>query len=74
MIWVLAEMHRDPLLSRIAYTKGNELGADFYLKIVSFGAVPVLTWLAYQFPGIGTRSLRFLQPATEVIMEMPTSI
>jgi cytosine/uracil/thiamine/allantoin permease len=45
MIWVFAQMHRDPILSRITDKKPNELGWDFYLRVASFGAVPVLAGL-----------------------------
>ncbi len=62
-VWVFAQMHRNAILSRITDTKPNELGRDFYLRMLSFGGVPVLTWLAYQFPGIGGTLFRLLQPS-----------
>jgi hypothetical protein len=65
-ISVFAQMHRNPILSRITATTPNELGSDFYIRLVTFGAVPVLTWLAYQFPEIGGSVFRFLQPSLEV--------
>lgn len=65
-IKVFAEMHRNPILSRITATKSNELGIDFYIRLVAFGAAPVLTWLAYQVPEIGGRILRLLQPSLQV--------
>jgi hypothetical protein len=64
---VFAQMHRDPILSRITETNADELGLDFYIRIVSFGAIPVLTWLAYQFPDIGSAIFRFLQPGLDVV-------
>jgi hypothetical protein len=67
IIWVFAQMHRDPILSRITETNANELGLDFYIRIVSFGAIPVLTWMAYQFPDIGNVIFRFIQPGLGVI-------
>jgi hypothetical protein len=67
VIWVFVQMYRNPLLSRITDTTANELGGDFYLRMVTFGAVPVLTWLAYQFPEFASSMLRFIQPALEVI-------
>jgi hypothetical protein len=67
MIWVFAQMHRNPILSRITDTKANELGWDFYLRIVSFGAVPFLAWLTYQFPDVGGLVYKFLQPGVPVI-------
>ncbi|MEG9436484.1 hypothetical protein JAO29_09950 [Edaphobacter sp. HDX4] len=65
-IWVFAQMHRDPILSRITSTTPNQLGSDFYIRLVTFGAVPVLTWLAYQFPEIGGSILRMLQPSLQI--------
>lgn len=67
VIWVFAQMHRDPLLSRITDTNANELGFDFYLRIITFGAGPVLAWLAYQFPDIGGGIFRLIQPGLEVL-------
>jgi len=67
IISVLAQMHRDPVLSRITHTKANELGIEFYIRIVAFGAVPVLTWLAYQFPEFGSTIFKFIQPGLEVV-------
>jgi hypothetical protein len=66
-ITIFAQMHRNPLLSRITDTTPNKLGIDFFLRIATFGAVPVLTWLAYQFPGIGGNLFRILQPSLQVM-------
>jgi hypothetical protein len=67
IIWVFAQMHRSAILSRVTDTNANELGWDFYLRLVTFGAVPVLTWLAYQFPEVGVSLFRFIQPGLEVV-------
>lgn len=67
VIAVFAQMHRNTILSRITDTNANQLGWDFYFRIVSFGALPVLTWLAYQFPDFGTKIYRFIEPAVPVI-------
>jgi len=67
VIWVFAQMHRDPILSRITDTNANELGLDFYLRIITFGAAPVLAWLAYQFPEVGGGLFRLIQPSLEVL-------
>jgi hypothetical protein len=67
IIWVFAQIHRDPILNRITNTKANELGVDFYLRVTMFGAAPVLTWLAYQFPEVGGSILRWIQPSLEVL-------
>lgn len=67
VVWVFAQMHRNAILSRITDTRANELGWDFYIRVVSFGALPVFTWLAYQFPDIGNLISKFLQPGVPVI-------
>jgi hypothetical protein len=67
VIAVFAQMHRNTILSRITDTRPNELGWDFYFRIVSFGAIPVITWLAYQFPDFGNMIYRFIEPAVPVI-------
>jgi hypothetical protein len=67
LIYVLAVMHRNPILSRITHTKPNELGGDFWVRVLSFGAAPVLTWMAYQFPSIGNMVYKLIQPGTGVV-------
>jgi hypothetical protein len=66
-VTVFAQMHRNPILSRITDTTPHKLGIDFFLRIATFGAVPVLTWLAYQFPEIGGNLFRVLQPSLQVM-------
>jgi hypothetical protein len=67
VVWVFAQMHRNVILSRITETRANELGWDFYLRVISFGALPVITWLAYQFPDVGNILYKFLEPGAPVI-------
>lgn len=67
VIWVLAQMHRHPILSRITDTPENELGWDFWFRILSYGAIPVATWLAYQFPEIGSVIFKFIVPSVPVV-------
>jgi len=64
---VLMQLHKDPILSRITGTKPNELGLDFYYRVISFGAVPLLTLLATQFPAIGHYLSSFFQPGLEAL-------
>jgi hypothetical protein len=66
-VWVFAQMHRNAILSRITDTTANELGWEFYLRIATFGAVPIFTWLAYQFPQIGGVLYRIVQPGLQVV-------
>ncbi len=67
IVWVFAQMYRNPILSRITETKANELGLEFYLRILSFGAIPVLTWLAYQFPDIASFVSKIVQPSVDIM-------
>ena len=67
VIWVFAQMYRNPILSRITATTPNELGVGFFVRIASFGALPVFTWLAYQFPDVGSMLLKFLRPGMDLI-------
>jgi hypothetical protein len=66
IIRVFAQMHRDPILSRVTDTKPNELGWDFYFRILAYGAVPVITWLAYEFPDVGSTIYKFVLPGASV--------
>jgi hypothetical protein len=52
--------------SRITGTQVNELGSDFYIRLATFEAVTVLTWLASQFPTIGSGISRLLQSGPQV--------
>ena len=67
VVWVLAQMHRDTLLSRITSTTPNELGFEFYVRLASVLALPVLTWLAYEFPDVGGAVFKVFQSGSEVI-------
>src|SRR5947209_12484357 len=66
-IGVFAQMHRNSILSRITDTAPNELGWDFYLRLITFGGIPMLTWLAYQFPQLGGGLYRLVQPGLQII-------
>jgi len=65
VVLVFAEMDRDPLLSRLSETKPNQLGLNFVIRLVSFGALPLLTLLASQVPDIGNFLQTWLQPALQ---------
>jgi hypothetical protein len=71
MAWILgrcmAEIERDPILSRIAGTKPGELSAAFYLKLARYGALPVLGLLASQFPSISNVLMSWVEPALEAL-------
>jgi hypothetical protein len=64
---VFAEMDRDPLLSRITETRANEVGRAFFFRMARFGALPLLTLLATQFPSISRWLFSWAQPAFEAL-------
>jgi DNA-binding transcriptional MerR regulator len=67
IVLVLGQMHRNPLLSRITNKNSKSLGLDFYLRVAGFGAVPLITWLATQYPSIGGTLYGMLRPGLEVM-------
>jgi DNA-binding transcriptional MerR regulator len=67
IIVALAQMHRNPLLSRITDKEAHALGATFYLRVAGFGAVPLITWLATQYPSIGGMLYSIVKPGLDVM-------
>ena len=64
---VFAQMDRDAILSRLTETKANEVGLNFFLRMLQFGALPLLTLLTTQFPAIGRLVSSWLQPALQAL-------
>jgi hypothetical protein len=64
---VFAQMDRDAILSRLTETKANELGKNFFLRMLQFGALPLLTLVTTQFPAIGRIVSSWLQPALQAL-------
>jgi hypothetical protein len=60
--FVYAEMHRDATLSRVTNTNPGELGMDFWIKMAAFGAGPLLSLVAYVFPGLTEFLFSWLEP------------
>lgn len=60
---VLAQMERDPILSRLSGTHEGELGKDFYLRAITFGALPVLSVLSAYFPDAIGSLAGWIEPA-----------
>ena len=67
VVMVFAGMDRDAILSRITATKPNEVGVTFYLRVARFGALPILTLLASQFPSLNHMLFSWVQPALEAL-------
>ncbi len=67
VVTVFAQMDKNAILSRIADTEPGKLDKEFYLRLLSYGALPLLTVLASQFPAIGRFVFSWVQPAVEAI-------
>jgi hypothetical protein len=65
VVRVFAQMDRNPLLSRLSETKANELSGDFVRRLVSFGALPLITLVAAQVPAVGDFLLSWVQPTLQ---------
>jgi hypothetical protein len=64
---VFADMDRDKVLSRITVTPPGKLGSTFFVRVAQFGALPVVTLLAAQFPSITRFFFSWLQPALDAV-------
>jgi hypothetical protein len=67
VLMVLAQMERDPILSRLSGTTPGELGKEFYVRVLAYGALPVLTMLSTQFPAISRFISMWIQPAAAAL-------
>lgn len=65
--FILAQMHRDPTLSLITDTKPGELDIQFWIRLGSILAIPTLSLIGAQFPGIGSFLFSWLQPALQAL-------
>jgi len=61
------QIRRDATLSLITDTSPGELGGDFWLKLLQFGALPLLSLLAAQFPEVANFLFSWLEPATQAL-------
>jgi hypothetical protein len=59
---VLAQIEKDPILSRMSGTGEGELGRDFYMRLLAYGALPTLTVLGTQFPAVAQFINSWAQP------------
>ena len=61
--YVFAHVHRDSILSLVTRTNPGELGIEFWLRIGTFAALPLLSLLVSQFPTLNNALFSWLQPA-----------
>jgi hypothetical protein len=62
VVFVYADMHRDATLSHVTNTNPGELGSEFWLKVVGYGAAPVLGLVTTIFPEWSSFLFSWLQP------------
>jgi len=62
VLTVYAQMHRDAILSYITDTTPGELGIDFWFRMVSFVALPILSLVAWQFPEVANSLFSWIEP------------
>ena len=67
MLTCLTGMERDPILSRIAGTTPGQLNLASYLKVIGYGALPVLGLLASQFPSISNFLYSWIAPTLQSV-------
>jgi hypothetical protein len=67
VIMAFAQMDKDAILSRLSDTEPGKLDRAFYVRVVSYGALPLITVLASQFPAIGRFLFSWVQPAIETL-------
>lgn len=65
--FMLAGAERDEVLSRLNGTTPGKIGKDFYMNLLSYGAVPILIVLAAQFPSIGSFLFSWVQPVLQAL-------
>ena len=63
VVTVLAQLERDPIVSRLSGTHEWELGKDFYIRVIAYGALPVLTVISTQFPAVSRFLTSWVEPA-----------
>jgi hypothetical protein len=62
IVFVYAQVHRDPIISLVTNTTPGELGGEFWLKLLGFGAGPALGLLATIFPQLSDILFSWIQP------------
>jgi hypothetical protein len=65
--YVFAHIHRDSILSLVMQTKPGELGMEFWLRMGSFVALPLISLLVSQFPSLNNAVFSWLEPAVNAL-------
>jgi hypothetical protein len=64
---VYAQIHRDAVLSAITKSDPGELGVDFWMRMISFTALPLFSLVASQFPSLNRTFYSWFQPAIQAL-------
>jgi len=67
VIKVFVEMEKDPVLSCLADTKEGKLSGGFYVRLLSYGALPLFTLIAAQFPSVARFFFSWIQPSLNTL-------
>ncbi len=67
VVIVIAQVERNALVSRLTDKTAGELGGSFYLQLLKYGTVPILTIFGSQIPFISNVVLKWVQPALEAL-------
>jgi hypothetical protein len=67
VVVVIAQVERNALVSRLSGRTPGELGGSFYLQLLKYGTVPILTIFGSQIPFISNVVLKWAQPALEAL-------
>jgi len=68
-IWVFVELDRNTLMSHVSGTRPGEVTLNWalFVRVLSFGAVPLLSVAAAQYPQIATFVFRTLSPLSGLL-------
>jgi hypothetical protein len=67
IVMSFAQMDRDAILSKLANGTPGKLDWSFYIRVASYGALPLLALLASQFPSVGRSLFSWLEPALSAL-------
>jgi hypothetical protein len=65
--YVSAQVHRDSILSLVTQTRPGELGVQFWLRMGTFVALPLISLLVSQFPTLNNALFSWLEPAASAL-------
>jgi hypothetical protein len=65
--YVSAQLHRDSILSLVTQTTPGELGVEFWIRMGTFIALPLISLLVSQFPALNNALFSWLEPAANAL-------